>query len=86
MNLSDGTSTVASMDDLTDIEKQALAFERRRWNYPGAKDTAIRETFELSPWRYQQWIRDLVQKPAALQADPILVNRLRRLLLRRAAG
>lgn len=67
------------MPDLTDLERQVLAFERRRWKYAGAKESAIRETFGMTATRYHQVLNALIDNPAALAAEPQLVNRLRRL-------
>lgn len=65
---------------LSDLELQVLDFERRRWNQPGAKEDAIRRTFPgLSTTRYYQLLNSLLDNPAALAAEPVLVNRLRRL-------
>ena len=55
-----------------------LAFERQWWRAAGAKETAIRNRFELSPTRYYQVLNALVDRPDALAADPLLVRRLRR--------
>lgn len=65
--------------ELTDRERQVLAFERRWWRHAGAKEQAIRDTFGLSATRYYQILNGLLDNPAALAADPVLVNRLRRL-------
>lgn len=73
------------MDELTDAEKAVLAFEHRRWNYQGVKEEAIRKEFELTPMRYQQWLLSIIDKPAALVHDPMLVKRLRRLRATREA-
>jgi hypothetical protein len=67
------------MTVLTDRDRQVLAFERLRWNHTGAKDEAIRDAFGVTPWRYYQELRSLLDRPEALQHDPQLVNRLRRL-------
>src|SRR3712207_190927 len=64
---------------LTRREHEMLAFERQWWRHPGAKETAIREQFGLPPTRYYQVLNALVDRPAALEADPLLVRRLRRL-------
>lgn len=64
---------------LTDLDRQFLAFERGRWKYAGAKDTAVRDTFGLTATRYYQLLGEITNKPAALEYDPQLVNRLRRL-------
>ena len=60
-------------------EHEMLAFERQWWRHAGAKETAIRERFGLAPTRYYQALNALVENPAALAADPLLVRRLRRL-------
>lgn len=67
------------MDDLTDLDRQVLAFERRRWNHPGAKEQAITDEFGMMASRYYQLRLAVIDKPAALQEDPMLVLRLRRL-------
>ncbi|GDY30239.1 DUF3263 domain-containing protein [Gandjariella thermophila] len=64
---------------LTSRELEVLAFERKWWKYQGAKEQAIRESFAMSPTRYYQVLNALLEKPAALQSDPMLVKRLRRL-------
>lgn len=60
-------------------ELEMLAFERQWWRRPGAKETAIREQFQVSPTRYYQALNALVERADALAADPLLVRRLRRL-------
>jgi hypothetical protein len=67
------------MEPLADLDRQILAFERQWWRQPGAKEQAIRDTFGVSPTRYYQLLNQLLDKPAALAEDPVLVNRLRRL-------
>ena len=64
---------------LTERELEMLAFERQWWRHAGAKETAIRERFGLAPTRYYQALNALVDRPAALAVDPLLVRRLRRL-------
>ncbi|MBB2914765.1 hypothetical protein FHS43_006077 [Streptosporangium becharense] len=65
--------------ELTDAERELLAFERRWWRYPGAKEQAIRETFGISATRYYQLLGEVIDLPGALAHDPMLVKRLRRL-------
>jgi hypothetical protein len=65
--------------ELTERERAILAFERRWWRHAGAKEQAIRDTFGLSPTRYYQLLNRLLDRPAALACDPVLVGRLRRL-------
>lgn len=67
------------MEGLTEQQRQMLAFERQWWKYPGAKEQAIRDLFDLSPTRYYQQLHALIEQPAAYVADPVLVGRLRRL-------
>ncbi|WDZ85616.1 DUF3263 domain-containing protein [Micromonospora cathayae] len=69
---------------LTEREIQILAFERHWWRHAGAKEQAIRDTFGLSATRYYQLLNALLDNPAALAADPLLVGRLRRLRSSRA--
>ncbi len=64
--------------ELTRHEHEMLAFERQWWRRAGAKETAIRDRFGLPPTRYYQLLHALVDRPAALAADPLLVRRLRR--------
>ena len=63
---------------LTRREHDMLVFERQWWRRAGAKDTAIRTRFAVPPTRYYQALNALVDRPAALAADPLVVGRLRR--------
>jgi hypothetical protein len=64
---------------LIDVELAMLEFERQRWKYVGAKETAILDQFGMTATRYYQALNSLIDRPQALAADPTLVNRLRRL-------
>jgi len=64
---------------LTETETGILAFEKQWWQYPGTKEKTIREMFAVSPTRYYQLLNEIIDKPAALAVDPLLVRRLRRL-------
>lgn len=73
-------SPVGSPDqELERREHEILAFEAQWWKYAGAKEQAIRELFDMSATRYYQVLNALIDKPAALATDPLLVKRLRRL-------
>jgi hypothetical protein len=72
------------MAELTDEHRAILDFERAWWRYPGAKDAEIRERFDLSPTRYYQALNTLIDDPAALEHDPMLVRRLQRIRNARA--
>ena len=65
--------------ELSDRDREILAFERQWWKYAGAKEQAIRELFDMSATRYYQVLNALLDRPEALAADPMLVKRLRRL-------
>jgi hypothetical protein len=69
----------ASAGQLSEREREILAFERQWWKYAGAKETAIRELFGMSATRYYQVLNALIDRPEALAHDPLLVRRLRRL-------
>ncbi|MGA8045628.1 MAG: DUF3263 domain-containing protein [Dermatophilaceae bacterium] len=65
--------------ELSDRDLQILQFERQWWKYAGAKEAAIKELFDMSATRYYQVLNALIDNPAALAADPMLIKRLRRL-------
>ncbi len=67
------------MGELTQRELEMLDFERSWWKHAGVKERAIRERFGLSATRYYQLLNELLEKPAAVAHDPILVKRLKRL-------
>ena len=71
--------TVPSGDQLSDRDRAILEFERQWWKYAGAKEQAIRDLFDMSATRYYQVLNALLDNPAALEADPMLVKRLRRM-------
>ena len=64
---------------MTDNETRMLAFEKQWFRRIGEKETAIRETFDWSPVRYYTRLNRLLDDPQALAAEPVLVNRLRRI-------
>jgi len=64
---------------LTDLENQILDFEKNWWRFAGAKESAIKELFNLSAPGYYQLLNDLIDRDDALAASPMLVKRLRRL-------
>ncbi len=64
---------------LSDRDREILAFERQWWTYQGAKEQMIKELFDMSSTRYYQVLNALINNPAALSEDPMLIKRLRRL-------
>jgi hypothetical protein len=63
---------------LAERDVEILSFERQWWKYAGAKEQAIRELFDMSSTRYYQLLNQLIDRPEALEHDPMLVKRLRR--------
>lgn len=78
-----GSSARAIREDspvaLTPRDQQLLEFERQWWRYAGAKEQAIRDLFDMSATRYYQVLNALLDDPAAMAFDPMLVKRLRRM-------
>lgn len=64
---------------LTERDRLLLEFERQWWKYAGAKENAIRELFDMSATRYYQVLNALIDTEEALNFDPMLVKRLRRM-------
>ncbi|HYI45364.1 MAG TPA: DUF3263 domain-containing protein [Actinomycetota bacterium] len=71
-----GTGPVPELEQ-RDIE--ILDFERSWWKHAGVKEQAIKERFDMSATKYYQILNELLEKPAAMDHDPILVKRLKRL-------
>ncbi len=69
----------AGAAELSERDQQILAFERQWWKYAGAKEQAVKELFEMSATRYYQVLNALIDSPAALAYDPMLIKRLRRM-------
>jgi len=70
---------VSTTPGLSERDRDILAFERQWWKYAGAKEAAVREQFDMSSTRYYQVLNALIDRPEALEHDPLLVRRLRRL-------
>ena len=66
-------------EELSERDREILAFERHWWKYAGAKEQAVRDNFDMSSTLYYQVLNALIDRPAALAFDPLLVRRLRRL-------
>ena len=64
---------------LSEFEVKMLEFERSWWRHAGVKESSIKELFNLTPPAYYQLLNNLIDREAALMAEPVLVNRLRRL-------
>lgn len=64
--------------ELDERSREILDFEREGWKLTVAKERAIRERFGFSAARYHQLLNRIIDTPAALAYDPMLVRRLRR--------
>ena len=79
MDAARAVETTPTREVLSERDRDILEFERQWWKYAGAKEQAIRELFDMSATRYYQVLNTLLDNPAALEADPMLVKRLRRM-------
>jgi len=70
--------TSVTAPELDDRSREILDFEREGWKLTIAKERAIRERFGFSAARYHQLLHRIMDSPAALAYDPMLVRRLRR--------
>jgi hypothetical protein len=77
--MDESAATNLQPSTLSDLEQRILQFERSWWQYAGAKESALKELFDLTPARYYQLLNDLIDREDALLASPMLVKRLRRL-------
>jgi hypothetical protein len=75
----DRTADAPASGALSERDREVLAFERQWWKYAGAKEQAVRELFDMSATRYYQVLNALIDSQAALEVDPMLVKRLRRM-------
>ncbi|MEY3890833.1 MAG: hypothetical protein RLY62_1015 [Actinomycetota bacterium] len=71
---------------LSEFEVKLLEFERNWWRHAGTKESAVKQLFNLTPPAYYQLLNNLIDKEAALMAQPILVKRLRRIRDARATA
>ena len=71
---------------MNERERAILAFEAQWWQLRGNKEAAIAEQFDMTAIRYTQVLNRVIDDPEALQFDPILVNRLRRVRDEREIG
>jgi len=61
---------------LSELDLRILAFERRGWRSSTLKEQAIGDVLGLTATRYYQLLNDLIDRPDALESDPVLVKRL----------
>ena len=63
---------------LSERDTAILDFEREWTRHVGAKEEAISSQFHVSSARYYQMLNSVIDTPAAVRYDPMLVSRLRR--------
>lgn len=73
-------------DALNERDLAILTFEAQWFKHAGAKEQAIRSELGLSAARYYQVLGALIDQPAALVYDPMLVKRLQRMRDARAVA
>ncbi|MBE7195020.1 MAG: DUF3263 domain-containing protein [Gordonia polyisoprenivorans] len=71
---------------MTDDDRKILQFAGWWWHNADAAESAIRNELGLSPVRFYQRLNRLIDEPAAIECEPQLVNRLRRIRAARAEG
>jgi uncharacterized protein DUF3263 len=64
--------------ELTVRERAIIDFERECWMLPGSKESAIRERFDVAPSSYYRAVSAVIERPGALEYDPLTVKRLRK--------
>ena len=68
---------------LTEREKDILEFEQSWWSLSVPREQAVRDRFQLTETEYDELLEVLIATEAALEAEPLLVRRLRRMKDRR---
>jgi hypothetical protein len=64
--------------ELNERQRAMLHFESNWFTLSEDRDSALRSRFQCSPEEYSLELNRLVDHPAALQADPLVVRRLLR--------
>lgn len=73
------------LGDLTERDRAILAMETAWPRHSGAKEEVIRAQLGMSAARYYQLLGRLLESDAAVEYDPMLVRRLRRIRDSRAS-
>ena len=71
--------------ELSELEQAVLRVEREWWKVARTREAAIRELTGLSEARYYLLLSALLDQERIWRADPVLVDRLRRLRERKLA-
>ncbi|WP_394939591.1 DUF3263 domain-containing protein [uncultured Ilumatobacter sp.] len=67
---------------LSERHAAMLDFERSWWSNEEPRDQVVRARFQCSPENYQAELAAVLDDPAAMEHDPLVVRRLKRLRLR----
>jgi len=68
---------------ITERQQAMLEFERTFWTFDEPKETLIRARFQSSADEYYAELNELLERPEALEHDPLVVRRLQRQRVRR---
>jgi hypothetical protein len=69
--------------ELTERQRDVLAFERTWWQLDECRDDQIRARFGCSPDEYDAELDEVLDHPGAMRHDPLVVRRFQRRRLRR---
>ena len=88
LNISRGVLVICAADQaffgvmLSERHAAMLDFERSWWSNEEPRDQVVRARFQCSPENYQAELAAVLDDPAAMEHDPLVVRRLKRLRLR----
>ncbi len=68
---------------ISERHQAMLEFERNYWTFDEPKETLIRARFQCSADEYYAELNELLEQPAAMAHDPLVVRRVQRQRLRR---
>jgi hypothetical protein len=68
---------------ISERQQAMLEFERTYWTFDEPKEALIRARFQCSADEYYAELNELLESPAALDTDPLVVRRLQRHRVRR---
>ncbi|MEW6898704.1 DUF3263 domain-containing protein [Trueperella pyogenes] len=68
-----------AMGELTELERAVLRIEREWWRIAATREQAIRSELGMSPSKYYIQLSRMLDCERVWKADPVLVDRLRRL-------
>lgn len=81
--MDDGTGDADTGEGLTDRQREMLDFERTWWQSDEPRDEAIDARFDLSVDEYYEELMRVLEMPAAMAHDAMVVRRFHRRRSRR---